>query len=322
MESLSATYYQAPRASIWQGRVDGTDQASLRWHQQIHFLDLATIPENLKHAYVLLGFASDEGVRRNQGRVGAFQGPEAIRQILANLPVHHELKLYDAGNVICKDGNLEEAQAQLALAVAMLKQAGAFPILMGGGHEITYGHFCGLAKNATKKIGIINIDAHFDLRKPVDGQPTSGTGLYQIAEDVGTENFHYLALGIQEISNTKALFDQANLFGADYILQSALTSDQLLLNLSKIEAFLAKVDEVYLTIDLDAFASPFAPGVSALAFQGIIPDHSFFKILDVIYRHPKLISMDIAELNPKFDQDNRTAKLAADLIFKKVSFNR
>ncbi|MBE8715446.1 formimidoylglutamase [Sphingobacterium hungaricum] len=319
MEHVHEIYYEKPSVKIWKGRIDGEGEDFLRWHQQIELLDLRDFPEKLDDAYVILGFKSDEGVRRNLGRPGAIEGPDALREILANLPVHHTKKIVDAGNVVCLNKNLEEAQEYLSIAVAKIRSAGAFPIVIGGGHEVTYGHYKGLKRLSDKTLGVINFDAHFDLRATVNDAATSGTGFYQIAADVGRADFHYLALGIQEISNTKALFNQAKALGVEYILQSDLTSEYLLSNQIKLEHFLEKVDEVYLTIDLDAFVAAFAPGVSALAFQGIIPDYAFYKLLKFIYEHPKLVSMDIAELNPGYDIDHRTAKLAADLIFKKVS---
>ena len=63
---------------IWQGRVDPEADA-LRWHQCIRPLSAAR-----ESGVALLGFACDEGVRRNHGRIGAAGGPQAIRRALAN----------------------------------------------------------------------------------------------------------------------------------------------------------------------------------------------------------------------------------------------
>ena len=57
------------------------------------------------------------------------------------------------------------------------------PIIFGGGHETAYGHYLGVRKyiGEDASLGIINIDAHFDLR-PYDEQPSSGTMFKQILE--------------------------------------------------------------------------------------------------------------------------------------------
>ena len=83
------------------------------------------------------------------------------------------------------------------------------PIILGGGHETAYGHYLGVRNYIGKeaKLGIINIDAHFDLR-PYNEQPSSGTMFRQILEQ--DENSSYLVLGIQRYGNTQALFDKAD----------------------------------------------------------------------------------------------------------------
>src|SRR5690606_1566362 len=110
---------------------------------------------------------------------------------------------------------------QLASAVDVLHRAQAFPILLGGGHEIVYGHYKGLRQAyPTASIGIINIDAHFDLRKPAETGPNSGTGFWQIAQEVQASGypFHYMALGIQKAANTQELFTRADALDVVYVM--------------------------------------------------------------------------------------------------------
>ena len=331
-------YYRPTASKTWTGRIDGDREEHLRWHQKITCLDLSSRPLNTSAAaqasvvgerieasarpIVLLGFACDEGVRRNQGRVGAARGPEALRKALSNLPVHEsELVLWDAGDITCTDGRLEMAQRELAQCLSALLSAGALPIVLGGGHEVTFGHYSGIRHfldGATPKsdpaprakLGIINFDAHFDNRQPGIAGPSSGTGFWQI-EPLESPNFRYLALGIQRTGNTKALFDRADLSGTEYIMADdfhhAFTK-------TRVQQFCQTVDHVYVTIDLDVFSAAHAPGVSAPSAWGISPDAHFLNVLQVILKSGKLCSMDLAELNPPLDQDQRTAKLAAHLI--------
>lgn len=66
--------------ALWQGRTD-PEPNSKRWHQRIQPLTEKATP-----GCALLGFASDAGVARNQGRIGAAKGPVAIRRALAPKP--------------------------------------------------------------------------------------------------------------------------------------------------------------------------------------------------------------------------------------------
>ena len=65
----------SPDMQLWNGRVDtGEGDRARRWHQVVRPLDDGTLP-----GIALLGFACDEGVARNQGRIGAAEGPAVLR---------------------------------------------------------------------------------------------------------------------------------------------------------------------------------------------------------------------------------------------------
>lgn len=332
--------YIPPQPQIWQGRTDSlSEREAFRWHQSVVFADLSKngLPEKSKmeKTFALLGFSSDLGIARNQGRIGAAQGPVSLRKALAGLPVHFDesVTVYDCGDVACagqaktdaaKSDLLLDAQLELAVSVGRLLSAGAIPIVMGGGHELAFGHYLGLASylgkifKAKRRIGIINFDAHFDLR-PFTGESTSGTPFSQIADLCAEKEmeFHYLTLGIQQTANTKQLFQRAENLGVRVIERSEMIMANLVALSKKIEHFLRHQDSVYVTICLDAFSASVAPGVSAPTVDGI-PLDVFFTLLTEILKSGKVACVDVAELSPPFDIDNRTAKLAAKIIFEAV----
>ena len=111
---------------------------------------------------VLLGFGSDEGVRRNGGRPGAAQAPDAIRQALYKLTP--DARCIDAFTGLLRHtvdlGNLhllpsmEANQERLGKALGPLLKRGALPVVLGGGHETSYGHFLGrVQRNKVRSIG-------------------------------------------------------------------------------------------------------------------------------------------------------------------------
>jgi len=326
---ITTQFYNALAAGTWAGRVDGTETGLLRWHQVIKPVDLLaeklpSLPARQK-GIVFLGFACDEGVRRNKGRVGAAAGPLALRKACANFPVHFEeqLVLLDGGDIICHGTNLEETQEMLTIAVSGILSAGYLPVLLGGGHEITYGHARAISQYAAqqvKTVGFINFDAHFDIRIPGIEGASSGTGFWQLWQDSRQlkQPFHYLAVGIQQMGNTRQLFELANTAGTKYVSADAFHLQDKATLSADIADFLESVDQVYLTTCLDVFAAPFAPGVSASAFNGIMPGGLFLECYRNILRSGKVSGIDIAELNPSLDIDNRTAKLGAAIIFEAV----
>lgn len=298
----------------WTGRQDGSSTEHLRIHQII-------APVNHQAPGVaIVGFASDEGVARNNGRVGAKEAPNLIRAQLAGLPIHQPTRLYDAGTVACEAHDLEAAHQQLSETVSGLLAQKHFPIVLGGGHEVAFGSFSGLFDHVQthrpgKKIGIINFDAHFDLRE--NDVASSGTPFLQAA-NLSTEHqqpFHYLCLGVAEHANTAVLFQRADALGCEYVLDKDMNERHLDAIQAKIDAFIASVDLLYVTIDLDVFPYYQAPGVSAPAPLGVE-----LRLVQTLLQHivasNKVAVFDVAEYNPKFDQDHHTAKLAAFLIYQ------
>ncbi len=296
---------------IWQGRFDGQDPL---YHRIFQRVETNCAYQSLQPGnFALHGFAVDEGVKRNNGRTGAKDAPDIIRHNMANFPVvNPNFALKDFGNLSCEDSDLEKAQNLLAEKTATALSTGAKSTVLGGGHEITFAHFSGVRKAfPEKKIGIINIDAHFDNREPVNGLATSGTGFWQIAHQ---EEINSLHIGIQRNSNTLQLFDTAHQLGMKYILADELFFENLPNVYAKINELTENVDLLYLTICMDVFNASIAPGVSALAYNGIFANPTFMHFYRHILRNEKLVALDVAEVNPEFDEAHKTARLAASLI--------
>ena len=297
---------------IWQGRFDGDDPLYHRIFQRVSLENnYSNISEN---DFILHGFAVDEGVKRNKGRIGAKDAPDVIRKNMSNFPViSPEFSLKDFGNITCENGNLEGAQNELAKKVAEVLKKSGKSFVLGGGHEVTYAHYSGIRKAFPQsKVGIINIDAHFDNREPQAGiGASSGTGFWQIAQEGEINSLH---IGIQKNSNTLKLFDTAHQYGMKYILADELFFENLPAVYTKIDELISACDVLYLTVCMDVFNVAIAPGVSAAAYNGIFADAAFMYYFRHILRSEKLRAFDIAEVNPSLDPENRTAKLAASLL--------
>jgi formiminoglutamase len=310
--------YRKADMSRWQGRIDEAEGlGGRRWHQIVQAFEPDNAAGNGK-GVALIGFACDAGVARNHGRTGAAEGPAAIRAMLGNMPVRRRTVIVDAGDVACVDDALEDAQQELSAHLAGLLDAGYLPLAMGGGHEIAFGSFGGLARHLEKKegkprIGVINLDAHFDLRQAE--RASSGTPFRQIAEDCAARGwpFSYCCLGISEFANTQALFERARQLGVRWMLDEDMGAARIDAVRAQVEAFLSEVDHVYFTICLDVLPAGVAPGVSAPAARGV-PLDVVEPIADLIAVSGKLRLADIAELNPGRDIDQRTARVAARLL--------
>ena len=302
---------------VWTGRIDSEETKGLacRLHEIIQpFSDQV-------NALALIGFCSDEGVRRNKGRIGAKNAPNILRSALANLPWPQDKKIVDAGNVVCKNGNLETAQQQLAEQVKLCLDHNHVTLVLGGGHEVAFGSWSGLVhhyqSNATSSlpsIGIINLDAHFDLRKDSNGA-SSGTPFYQIANECKKNKipFNYCCLGVSDIANTQALFQRADELNVIYRRDSDMSILQLAETIEQITVFIDSVDVIHLTIDLDVLPASVMPGVSAPASRGV--DLAVIEaLINIVVKSGKVKLADIAEYNPNYDIDNCSARVAARLF--------
>lgn len=296
-----------------------SDQGEEGWTYRIKDV-LQPFTREVTGGSTIVGFSSDEGVRRNHGRVGAAGGPNAIRGMLARLPVHRMIPIFDAGDIECLDGDLEAAQEKLASYLAMLLGHGALPVVLGGGHEVAYASFLGLAKHlgdrlTSTDILVINLDAHFDLR--VAEQPNSGTPFRQIAELCTSQgvNFRYLCVGVSELANTSALFARADALGVEYWVDEDVSKISLKTLREELRARISRVHKVYLSIDLDVLPGAVAPGVSAPAARGIALE-IVEELVDEVLSSGRLALADIAEMNPAFDFDDQTARVAARLAYR------
>jgi formiminoglutamase len=305
--------------SLWRGRVDAAEgDRALRWHQIVR-----PVTPDASSGVALLGFASDAGVRRNQGRPGAVEGPFELRRLLSNLPARPGQALFDAGTVRVEGDELEAGQGAFAAQVAALLGQGLLPVGLGGGHEIALGSFAGLAKHlegseGAPRIGILNLDAHFDLR--LAERATSGTPFRQIARLCQERSwpFQYAVLGISAFANTEALFQSARELGVAWRLDEAMGFSEFPEIQAFVAAFLARVDHLYLTVCLDVLPAADAPGVSAPSARGV-PLEVLEKVIDAACASGKLRVADLAELNPSLDEDHRTARLAARLVGRIVA---
>ena len=311
----------------WRGRIDAEELAAdaSRLHQIIKPYTESS------QGLVIIGFCSDEGVARNKGRLGASKAPTALRKKLANLPWSPTRPVFDWGDIDCTNNELERAQQQLASAVQQNLEQGSFPFVLGGGHEVALGSWLGLmqfltaqhgelssSKKAIPSIGIINFDAHFDLRKATNGG-SSGTPFYQIAKICEAEGmtFNYCCLGVSEIANTPALFKRADALKVSYRQDTEMQIAQLGQISAQLAEFMQRCDVLYLTIDLDVLPAWVAPGVSAPASHGV-----GLEVIEPLIRQikatGKLVLAELAEFNPEFDIDNRTATVAARLFYQIV----
>jgi formiminoglutamase len=260
---------------------------------------------------VIAGFPTDEGVRRNGGRPGAAAGPPAIRRALYRMTpdaqgdeAHAALlaRTLDAGDLRLT-GDLEADQMALGEAVAGWLATGSFVLLLGGGHETAYGHFLGYARSG-RRVDVLSLDAHPDVREPKEGRGHSGSPFRQalLHPSGACRRFRVAGLQPQSAAREQVVWLEAR--GGQAHFAAGLDEPALGALVDGLSA------PAMVTFDLDALDQASAPGVSAPAARGLEPG-PWLAAARRAGRSPAVTSADLCELCPPHDEGGRTARLAA-----------
>jgi formiminoglutamase len=259
----------------------------------------------------IIGFPCDEGVRINGGCPGAAQAPGQIRHWLYRFTPaanefdrHVELlrRCVDLGDVQC-DTDVAANQQRLGEVVQQLLQRDIMPIVIGGGHETSFGHFLGYAMSGTR-VAIVNLDAHPDVRPLVDGHPHSGSPFRQALQHASGACDHYTVLGLMNHSVAKAHLDFLSSQQANWIWKQDTDPESIR------RAIEAPIVPVMVTMDMDVVDERDAPGVSAPNADGL-PARIWLEAAFQFGCSPQVRSLDVVEVNPGADVQNRTCRLAA-----------
>lgn len=261
---------------------------------------------------MIIGFPSDSGVVRNGGRPGAREGPDAIRRHLYRFTPTSDLKqpaglwetVCDAGN-IRTTGDTEADQQILGEIVAWCLRKKCIPLVLGGGHETAFGHFSGY-QAVGQAVHCVNLDAHLDVRSYENGAH-SGSPYRQALELTGSVCDRYDVIGAQRHTVAAGHLKFAEQFGRVYFREDCREE-------SVREVIAGSGAPVYLSVDLDVLDQSVAPGVSAPCVNGLSPDE-LYRIMKLLLGSGRVGSLDFVELNPVYDRDGATARLAAWLVW-------
>ncbi len=265
---------------------------------------------------LLAGFPCDEGVAINNGRQGAASAPAKIRDRLKKLTPdsrmneRHTLllnKTCDYGDIKLS-GKLERDQIQLGDLISEQLKEDRIPVIMGGGHETSFGHFLGYVYT-DRSVSILNIDAHTDVRPLKGGRAHSGSPFRQALEHPSgcCQSYHVFGLSPSSVSAAHAAYIEQR--GGTVRFNNNTDLNTVLRCLDELES-----DSVMVTMDMDAVEQGAAPGVSAPAAEGI-SSKLWLELAYQFGKHPKVTSFDLCEVNPKFDRDGQTIRLAALTIW-------
>ena len=260
---------------------------------------------------VIIGCPQDEGVRRNEGRVGAREAPTEIRRYLYRLALGPleamAANVFDLGDTPT-DGSLEEVHSRHRAVVERAMEDGKTVISLGGGNDLSYPDLAATASVFPEVVGF-NLDAHLDVRK--EEPRNSGTPYRQLLDEGLLKPENFIELGYQPFAAANAHLQGLKSRGVSVYSLEELRER----GFGEIfrEHLVRPADAVFWGIDMDVMSSAFAPGVSAPNPAGLDPA----ELLEVARRagqERRTRLFELTEVNPRFDLDGRTSRLAAVAI--------
>src|SRR5699024_6584678 len=223
-----------------------------------------------------------------------------------------EEKIVDFGDVYLSPTNLIENQHSLYEALVDVFQTDTAEnyFLLGGDHSVSYSAMKAY-KEVFGDIGVIQFDAHHDLRNTEDGGPTNGTPFRRLLTEGILPGENLVQVGIRDFTNAKAYDQYAEDQGVAVYTMADVRQDGIEQILSKeVERLAGKVQAIYISLDMDVLDQAFAPGCPAIGPGGMDTD-TLFEGLSLLGGHDMVQAMDIVEIDPTIDFRNMTSRVAA-----------
>lgn len=249
-------------------------------------------------------------------RPGAAEGPDRIRALSLEIPAVLETGEILKGLVLRDRGNLAFGTDFVAafpeIERAYAEQAGrSFVLTLGGDHSVVIPVHRAFSKKATGKIGLIFVDAHTDLSDSFDGSPYShACPLRRTMEEEKFNPKETILVGTRCFELGGLEFIQKNemkMYPAYEVAERGMKA----IGAEIVKRF-ADLQNVYLSVDIDALDPAFAPGTG-------IPDAGGLSTRDVItlirMLHPlPVVGADLVEVAPPLDISDITSFAALRII--------
>lgn len=277
---------------------------------------------------ILLGVSDDRGVQLAGGRLGAADGPLRVRDYLLRMPAPAEFgaqSLLNAGDLQSAE-HTAETHARLAEVVAVLRER--FPlaklVVIGGGQDHAFGEVLGLARvvgraDPAGRLAVVSVGPHAQVSDPERGEPNAHTAFRRLLLEPAArlDGPSLLQWGLQRVSNSQAQLKFLDAQGVQQVYWEDVDGDHRRAGLdlvARLQALAVDHAGLSLSVHLAAFDQAVSPGVGAPSAVGV-PAGAVVRAAAALGALPLASQLGLYELNPRFDQDGASARLAARLAW-------
>ncbi len=244
---------------------------------------------------------------------GTSKGPKAIIKASNQLEREDncpcELGIFTHNQLDCLK-KIKKIFKEIENIIQKIANDNKIPVSIGGEHSLTFSIFKGLKKSDTfrdKKIGIIQFDAHADLRKEYNGSRDShATVMYKLAK----EKVDIFQFGVRSQSKEEILFRKK--FG---ICHNSIKDYR---NKKKINLPKSFPKYVYITFDSDCLDPSIMPATGTPVPNGLYYDEVFL-ILEELCKNKKIIGFDYVEFSP-IENFHAYDFISASIIYDLMKF--
>lgn len=256
------------------------------------------------------------------GRKGAKDGPAAIRNALRffsnyNPELRQDLlkaKIVDLGDVVIKSQEVNRVHREVKKEVADALSRSSLLVMLGGDNSLSLPSLAACAERFGR-LGVIVFDSHFDVREPMDGEPTSGSSYGTAVRTLqGLRGSRLVEIGIHGFLNSREYAEEARRLHATVFTArdvSRLGGASVVRRAYEIAS--RGADGVYVSVDLDSVDASSVSGVSAPSFGGLAAE-DLFEMLHRLGGRDKVVCSDIVELAPSLDPTGRSEIVAATAL--------
>lgn len=273
-------------------------------HRNFAVLDAETaLPERAR--YEIIPVPLEESV--SYGR-GTARGPAALLDASQHVEgfdgvdVPAEAGIYTGPDVPCEGRGAEAVLADVAARVSGAVERGRLPVLLGGEHTVTLGAVRGLHGRGLR-FGVVQFDAHADLRDRYEGNPLSHGSVMRRVVDMGVP---LAQVGIRSLSAAEASFRwERRIPHVDATAAGCVTPGGILPP--------GFPGDIYITFDVDALDPSLMPGTGTPEPGGLTWYDAVAGLASVISGR-RILGFDVVELAPIPDS-NVSEFVAAKLVY-------
>lgn len=271
--------------------------------------------DHLQADFAVLGVPFDEGT---WGWPGERYGPRGMRE--SSQEYNHDLsegfyyidgdrtvlkgkRWVDVGDVPVMPTVPSQTDDEITEMVQKIRSTGAFPIVLGGDHSITFA----ILRAFNIPVTVIHFDAHLDTWNGAPGNLDHASWVNRAAKLPNVKKI--IQLGQRGLANDEEAMENARKDRTTIVTGEEIHRKGVEWTLSQVPT----AENIYITFDVDVMDPTLAPGTGTLE-----PDGLNFAEIDALLKgvtsKGRLVGMDIVEVNPMRDSSTRTEQTAIRLL--------